>query len=168
MVQEVLSSSFSLGVSLNILIIFSSSMQNTVYRFSTEFPIRYFIKLVLRKMINMQWKLIWTGTFQNRFQEKQYAIHLYNQHNERVKKLVSKEKLLVLDVTKNGGRWKELCEFLEVEEPPENVPFPRVNDTKEMEEIIQKINRLVWAVIFIGTSILVAVVACLMYFFSLE
>ena len=110
----------------------------------------------------MIWKLVWTGTFQNRFEDKEYAIDVFNQHNERVKKLVPKEKLLVLDVTKNGGRWKELCEFLDVEEPPESIPFPRVNDTKEFQGRIRMLNLFGWIVIFIGSSILVAVVARLM------
>ena len=140
-------------------------MQNTVYRFATEFPARYFIPPAFRKQINMHWKLIWTGTFQNRFQEKPHAIHLYNEHNERVKNLVPKEKLLILDVTKNGGDWKELCEFLGVKEPPENILFPHANDTKDFARKIEKMNSIGWTVIFICSSILVVVVAYLLYFF---
>ncbi|CAF1462875.1 unnamed protein product [Adineta steineri] len=141
------------------------SMRNTVYRVPTEFSNSYFLPGAFRRMINMHTKLVWAGTFQNRFEDKDYAINVYNQHNERVKKLVPKEKLLVLDVTKGEGRWKELCEFLEVEEPSENIPFPRVNDTKEMEEKLKKLNRIRWTMMLSGPSVLVAVVACLMYFF---
>ena len=141
-------------------------MRNTVYRVSTEFPVRYFIPPAFRKTVDMQWKLIWGGTFQNRFEDKNFAIDIYNRHNERVKELVPKEKLLVFDVTKKGESWKELCEFLEVEEPPENTPFPRANDTKEAAGKIRMVNIVGWTVIFIGTSIFIGAVAYLIPFFS--
>ena len=147
---------------MNIPIILPFSIRNTIYRVSTEFPIRYFIPPAFRETIKMQKELVWGGTFQNRLEHKDYAIHLYNQHNERVQKLVPKEKLLVLDITKNGGRWKELCEFLEIEEPPENISFPFTNDSNESNEKIQKLNRFAWTVIFIGISIFLVVIAYLL------
>jgi hypothetical protein len=55
---------------------------------------------------------------------------MHSAHNGRMKELVPKEQLLVYDV-KEG--WGPLCAFLDV--PVPDVPFPRVNDSKEMGRI---------------------------------
>src|SRR5215203_241254 len=71
------------------------------------------------------------GTFEGKFEDKRYAIEVFNRHNEEVKQRVPKERLLVYEV-KEG--WGPLCEFLGVEEP--NKPFPRLNDAAEMQRLI--------------------------------
>jgi hypothetical protein len=71
-------------------------------------------------------QLVWHGTFHDRFLEKEYAISLFEQHNEEVKKYVPAEKLLVYDV-KEG--WEPLCTFLGV--PVPDVPFPHLNDRED-------------------------------------
>jgi hypothetical protein len=53
---------------------------------------------------------------------------MHSAHNRRMKELVPKEKLLVYDV-KQG--WAPLCAFLNV--PVPEAPFPRVNDSKQMQ-----------------------------------
>ena len=68
--------------------------------------------------------LIWGGTFHNRIEDKEYAIAIFKQHIEEVKRYVPPEKLLVFNV-KEG--WKPLCDFLGVEIPPDK-PFPYLND----------------------------------------
>ena len=70
------------------------------------------------------------GTFEGRFEDKLYAIEVFNQHNEEVERRVPKERLLVYEV-KEG--WGPLCEFLGVEEPDE--PFPRLNDAAEVQRL---------------------------------
>ncbi|MDQ2713705.1 MAG: sulfotransferase family protein [Chloroflexota bacterium] len=67
--------------------------------------------------------LIWDGTFHGRFEDKDYAIAVFNQHNEDVKKRVPPAKLLVYTV-KEG--WEPLCRFLGVEVP--DTPFPHLNE----------------------------------------
>jgi hypothetical protein len=67
--------------------------------------------------------LIWEGTFNGKFEDKDYAIAIFNRHIEEVKQYVPAEKLLVYNV-KEG--WKPLCTFLEVDVPDK--PFPRLND----------------------------------------
>lgn len=69
-------------------------------------------------------RLIWQGTFNDRFLEKDEAIAIYQRHNEEVKQFVPPEKLLVYDV-KQG--WEPLCAFLGVP-TPSNTPFPHLND----------------------------------------
>src|SRR5215210_7088160 len=69
--------------------------------------------------------IIWEDTFSQRFEDRQYAIEVFNRHNEEVEEYVSPDRLLVYEV-KDG--WEPLCEFLNVE-VPEGEPFPRLNDT---------------------------------------
>jgi Sulfotransferase domain len=67
--------------------------------------------------------IIWQGTFHGHFEDKAYAIEVYNQHNDEVKRRVPPERLLVYEV-KEG--WEPLCAFLGIPVPEE--PFPRLND----------------------------------------
>lgn len=71
--------------------------------------------------------IIWEGTFDGRFEDKDYAIEVFERHNEEVRRSVPPERLLVYEV-KEG--WGPLSEFLGVDEPEE--PFPRLNDTAQM------------------------------------
>ncbi len=76
-------------------------------------------------------EIIWHGTFDGKFEDKRYAIEVFNRHNEEVRRRVPRERLLVYEV-KEG--WGPLCEFLGVEEPDQ--PFPRLNDAAEMRRRI--------------------------------
>jgi hypothetical protein len=76
-------------------------------------------------------EIVVQGTFEGRFEDKRYAIEVFNHHNEEVKRRVPKERLLVYEV-KEG--WGPLCEFLSVEEPDK--PFPRRNDAAEVQRLI--------------------------------
>ncbi|MGH2498001.1 MAG: sulfotransferase family protein [Ktedonobacteraceae bacterium] len=67
--------------------------------------------------------LIWQSTFDDRFEDKDYAISVFLRHIEEVKQQVPAEKLLVYDV-KEG--WEPLCAFLGAGVPAK--PFPHVND----------------------------------------
>ncbi|HLJ32750.1 MAG TPA: sulfotransferase [Ktedonobacteraceae bacterium] len=68
-------------------------------------------------------KLIWEGTFDSKFEDKDYAIAVFHRHIEEVKQHVPPDKLLIYDV-KEG--WEPLCTFLGVKIP--STPFPRLND----------------------------------------
>jgi Sulfotransferase domain len=72
-------------------------------------------------------EIIWQGTFDGRFEDKDHAIEVFNRHNQEVQRRVPQEQLLVYEV-KEG--WGPLCEFLGVEEPAK--PFPHLNDAAEM------------------------------------
>jgi hypothetical protein len=63
--------------------------------------------------------------FNGRFMEKDYAIDVFQRHNEKVKSKLPADRLLVWEV-KQG--WEPLCEFMGVEVPDE--PFPHLNDTE--------------------------------------
>ena len=72
-------------------------------------------------------RLVWKGTFEGRFEDRDYAIELFERHNEAVRLRVPPERLLVFDVREG---WAPLCDFLGVEAPDE--PFPRLNEAREM------------------------------------
>ncbi|MGB0385101.1 MAG: sulfotransferase family protein [Ardenticatenaceae bacterium] len=84
----------------------------------------------MAKMIN---HLIWEGTFHGRFEDKAYALHIFNEHIAEVKRIVPPERLLVYEV-KQG--WEPLCRFLDVP-VPQNKPFPHLNDKARMQRIIK-------------------------------
>jgi len=82
----------------------------------------------------MATKLVWEQTFDGRFEDRRYAMEVFERHNEEVKKHVPAERLLVYEV-KEG--WKPLCEFLGVEIPEEK-PFPHLNDTEAFKQMVQQ------------------------------
>ena len=71
-------------------------------------------------------KLIWRGQFQSKFEDKAWAIQVYYDHIEQVKKKVPNEKLLIFEV-KSG--WEPLCQFLD--RPIPDSPFPQSNSQAE-------------------------------------
>lgn len=77
--------------------------------------------------------LVWNGLFEGRFSDKEFAIDVYHQHNQRVIDSVDPGNLLVWDV-KQG--WEPLCGFLGVA-PPRGEDFPHVNDTESMLKVIR-------------------------------
>jgi len=85
----------------------------------------------LKAMPKMLQHLIWGGTFDDRFEDKQYAIKLFNDHIAEVKRVVPPERLLVYSV-KEG--WDPLCRFLDV--PIPQTPFPHVNSKADIQRLI--------------------------------
>jgi Sulfotransferase domain len=90
---------------------------------------------------NMVNDLIWDGTFDGRFEDKAYAIEVFERHNEEVKLRVPPERLLVYEVREG---WEPLCEFLGVPKPEE--PFPRLNDAAQMRRGTKAVRALATAI----------------------
>ncbi len=117
------------------------SASNTIYnvrRVSTTSPFTVAISVagvfVPRvkcgaRMVN---NLIWDRTFDGRFEDRRYAIEVFNRHNEESIRSVPEDRLLVYEV-KEG--WEPLCEFLEVEVPADK-PFPHLNDSGDFRRMI--------------------------------
>lgn len=137
------------------------STKATIYPITTSL----FMKMLgliaphMRTMYPALTGAIWQGTFQDRFEDKAFAIDTFNRHNEEVKAYVPAERLLVYDV-KEG--WEPLCRFLDVGVPT-NKPFPNLNDRKVMQRamrwgpagilgiLVGLIGLLVWFVmVFVG------------------
>ena len=71
--------------------------------------------------------LVWEDTFDGRFEDKPYAVKVFEANNEAVRRRVPPERLLIFDVREG---WAPLCEFLGVEAP--NKTFPHLNEVQEM------------------------------------
>lgn len=75
--------------------------------------------------------LIWQGTFHGKFEDKAYAIEMFDKHIAEVKSKVPPERLVVHEV-KEG--WKPLAQMLGVPEP--RAEFPRLNDKVAFREMV--------------------------------
>jgi hypothetical protein len=72
--------------------------------------------------------LVWDGLFEGRFEDREFAIKVFERHIADVKATADPDRLLVYNVAEG---WGPLCEFLGVPQP--NHPFPKVNDTAQMK-----------------------------------
>lgn len=79
-----------------------------------------------RAQLNMARQIVLNQHFKGRFEDRDYAIDVFNQHIETVKNTVSKDRLLIF---KASDGWQPLCTFLEVSVPED--PFPYVNTTEQ-------------------------------------
>ncbi|HEY7483098.1 MAG TPA: sulfotransferase [Streptosporangiaceae bacterium] len=69
-------------------------------------------------------QLIWDGPFfGGRFEDRDHAIAVFEEHNAAVQREVPAERLLVCEADVG---WRPLCEFLGVAPPDE--PYPHLND----------------------------------------
>lgn len=81
-------------------------------------------------------RMIWDepGTFGGRFEDREHAISVYEQHNAAVIDGVPADRLLVYTV---GDGWEPLCDFLGVAVP--EVDFPHVNDSKSLAGLVEQV-----------------------------
>lgn len=110
----------------------------------------------LGEIPKLVYPLVWDGTFHGRFEDKPYAIDIFNQHIAEVKRLVPPERLLVYEV-KQG--WEPLCEFLNVP-VPKGKPFPHLNDKAQIQQFI-RFRRLMkrWLPVGLLVAFMLALVA---------
>jgi len=87
---------------------------------------------LLRLQNEMVRKAILGETFDNRFEDKAYALEVFRRHTQEVRDAIAPERLLVFDVREG---WAPLCRFLDVAIPDE--PFPRLNDTASTQTMIR-------------------------------
>jgi hypothetical protein len=78
-------------------------------------------------------KIVIEDTFDGRFEDKAYAIEVFNRHNQAVRDSIDPARLLVFDA-KDG--WAPLCRFLGVAQPDE--AFPQLNDTATIQEMMKQ------------------------------
>ena len=102
------------------------SVTNTIYPSSTEET----DAPDARAHRHMVKTLIWQGTFDGRFEDKQHAIAVFERHTQEVKRRVPAKRLLVYEVQEG---WEPLCRFLDVPVPV-GTPFPRLNDTAAFQQ----------------------------------
>jgi hypothetical protein len=110
----------------------------TIYRFPKAItPLIERLYPPARHMPRLADAIVWNGTFDGRFADKEYALEVYARHRREVMAEVPRDRLLVYDV-RDG--WGPLCEFLGVEVPRDR-PFPRLNDRAEMQA---RMRRVLW------------------------
>ena len=73
--------------------------------------------------------LIWEANFDDRMEDKDHVIGVYEAHIAKVKAAIPSDRLLVYET---GSGWDPLCEFLGVPVPDD--PYPHVNTTEEFRE----------------------------------
>jgi hypothetical protein len=125
------------------------SAQQTIYYVRHAFPswTRLFVPR-MRRFIRMLDRLIWDGMFDGKFDDKQFAIEVFDRFNEQVRRVVPGDRLLVYEVQQG---WGPLCAFLGVP-IPEGKPFPHLNDSVEFRSRIQRAARIVRIVGYTGLT----------------
>jgi len=112
------------------------SMTDTIFQ-PMKHPIEGSAPELMRLQNEMVRKAILADTFDNRFEDKAYAIGVFKRHIEEVKAAIEPKRLLIFDVREG---WEPLCRFLEVPVPSE--PFPRLNDTASTQAMIAKMREV--------------------------
>jgi sulfotransferase family protein len=121
---------------------YNSSLQ-TIYFARHAFPswTRWFLPR-MRRFTQMLDDVVWVGTFQGRFADKQHTLSVFHRHIDEVRRTVPADRLLVYEVRQG---WGPLCAFLG-KEAPKDKPFPRLNDTVEFRSRIRKAAAVVWGI----------------------
>jgi Sulfotransferase domain len=107
------------------------SMMKTVYpasRMGLSAP----AESILARMGRMIDTLAWQPLFHGRFEDKTYALSVFERHNQEVQAYAPAHRLLVWDV-KEG--WEPLCRFLDV--PAPDTPFPHLHDTETFRKQLE-------------------------------
>ncbi len=114
------------------------STKDTIYTISQSFP-WWMTALIprVRKTRDMVDSTVWNGVFDGRFEDKDHSIKVFEENIEEVKRTIPDHRLLVHSA-KEG--WGPLCEFLN--KPVPDSPYPRTNETAEMQKDIRKLRRL--------------------------
>ena len=72
---------------------------------------------------------IWETNFDDRMEDKDHVIGVYEARTAAVRAAIPSDRLLVYET---GSGWDPLCEFLDVPVPDD--PYPHVNTTEEFRE----------------------------------
>ncbi len=132
------------------------SVQQTIYHVRRAFPAWMRLPMPrMRHFVGMVDRLIWQGCFQGRFEDKPFAIDVFNRHNEQVRSVVPSTRLLVYQVQEG---WEPLCTFLGVP-VPDGKPFPHLNDAAEFRARILRMSRTMRIVGFTVLGLVVVALA---------
>lgn len=100
----------------------------------------------MRRVARMASGLAWDDVFHGRFDDRGYAIEVFDRWNEGVERRVPAERLLVYQV-KEG--WEPLCDFLGVP-VPHGKPFPHLNDAETFRKRIRRLKTLALVAVTAG------------------
>jgi len=128
------------------------SAYDTIYKIIHQpFPVPFAMNFVpsQKRLRNVVRKIVWQNIFHDRFLDKEYAIKVYNEYVERVKREIPADRLLIFGVAEG---WAPLCKFLNV--PIPNKPFPHSNDTAQFSKWIRNTRIAAWSVVTIPPLLL--------------
>ena len=140
------------------------SARQTIYMVRNAFP-RWLRRLspAMARFGKMVDSVVWQGTFDGRFEDKPFAVDVFNRHNDRVQQFVPAGRLLVFDVREGSA---PLCTFLELP-VPEGKPFPHLNDAAEFQARIKRLSLIFRLIGFVAVAffalILVGLAAIFFY-----
>ena len=106
-----------------------------------------------RTFADMVEDVVWEGTFDGRFSDREHAIAVYEAHNTAVKGAVPAARLLVFEARQG---WGPLCAFLGVPEP--DSPFPHVNDSTTVIRALRVLSAIPWVLGVLAAAALAAAV----------
>jgi Sulfotransferase domain len=132
------------------------SARQTIYLAKNAFP-RWLriLRPAFRRFGGMLNRVVWQGTFTGRFEDKPFAIDVFNRHNAEVRQSVPPDQLLVYEVREG---WEPLCNFLGVPVPA-GKPFPHLNDAAEFKARIKRISLIFRMISLAGVAVLALIVA---------
>ena len=78
-------------------------------------------------------KVVFQDTFSGRFEDRAFAIGVFEAHIEEVRRTIPEERLLVYQV---GDGWEPLCKFLG--RPVPDRDFPHANSRDEFPELLKR------------------------------
>ena len=76
-------------------------------------------------------EIVFQATFQGRFEDRAFAIGVFEEHIAEVKRVIPARRLLVYEV---GAGWEPLCSFLDRPVPQD--AFPHVNARNEFQAML--------------------------------
>jgi hypothetical protein len=87
----------------------------------------------IRQRMKAADSIVFQATFEDRFEDRAFAMGVFEAHNEAVQRAIPAERLLVYQV---GDGWEPLCEFLG--RPVPDHDFPHVNSRGEFHDRLKE------------------------------
>jgi hypothetical protein len=129
------------------------STAETIYPVSTTLPRWLLLAPPVRRLKEMIDTTIWNGVFDGRFEDRDSALRIFRENEERVRQRVDPQRLLVFEA-KDG--WEPLCAFLGVPVPV--TPYPHVNDAASMKRMIRVLGAVRWLPLVVLVGVIAALV----------
>ena len=120
------------------------SVKDTIFNVVPNIP--HWVQAIFprsKKIAILIEEIVWQGVFNGRFNDRQYAIDVYEKNTEAVMASVPSDRLLIHSA-KEG--WEPICKFLEV--PVPETEYPWVNDSKSQRRRIMFLKTLNWLPLF--------------------
>ena len=120
------------------------SVKDTIFNVVPNIP--HWVQAIFprsKKIAILIEEIVWQGVFNGRFNDRQYAIDVYEKNTEAVMASVPSDRLLIHSA-KEG--WEPICKFLEV--PVPETEYPWVNDSKSQRRRIMLLKTLNWLPLF--------------------